>query len=154
MIAPPRSTRAPKLFLVLLLLLPGSGAGQAREVRDSLAKVRFEIHQKNWENASRVLANLERTGGCKPAVCLATHALISDGTGAGPEALEYARQAVAAGPDSGLDAAHYNDLGVLFCRRSEGKRELLQLAEKTLRHADSIDTSGASNIRFNLAKVL
>ncbi len=126
----------------------------AQEVKDSLAKVHFEIRQKNWENASRVLANLEKTGGCKPAVCLVVHALISDGTGAGPQAVEFARQALAAGQDSGLDAAYLNDLGVLFCRRAEGKRELLLLAETTLRHADSKYTGGASNIRYNLAKVL
>jgi tetratricopeptide (TPR) repeat protein len=146
--------RSFKLLLVLLLAPLGTGAGTAQEVRDSLAKVQFLIHQKNWENASKVLANLEKTGGCKPAVCLATHALISDGTGAGAEALDYARQALAAGQDSGLNAAQSNDLGVVLCRRAEGKRELLQLAEKTLRHADSIYKGGASNIRFNLAKVL
>lgn len=151
MIAPLRSF---KLLLVLLLPLLGTAAGKAQEVKDSLAKVHFEIRQKNWENASRVLANLEKTGGCKPAACLVVHALIADGTGAGPQAVDFARQALAAGQGSGLDVAYLNDLGVLLCRRAEGKRELLQLAETTLRHADSIYTGGASNIRYNLAKVL
>jgi hypothetical protein len=158
MIAPLRPSRASKLLLVLLLSLPGT-AGKAREVKaqemkGNLAKVYFEIHQKNWEDASRVLASLEKTGGCKPTICLVLHALIADGTGAGPQAVDYARQALAAGQDSGLNAAQANDIGVILCRRAEGKREVLQLAEKTLRHADSIYIGGASNIRYNLAKVL
>jgi len=149
----PRSSRTLKRLLVLLPLL-GTATGLAQEVRDSLAKVQFLIRQKKWDNAEEVLANLEKEGRCKPAVCLAVHATIADGAGAGPKALDYARQALAAGPDSGLNAAQSNDLAVVLYHRAEGKREPLQLAEKTLRHADSIYTGGASNIRFNLAKVL
>src|SRR3954471_393719 len=141
-------------LLPILLLLLGSTAGYAQDGRNGLFKVHEEIFKKNWENAARVLAEVEKAGGCKPAVCLATHAAISDGRGAGPEAVGFARQALAAGQDSGLKAGQYNDLGVLLVRRAEGKRELLQLAETTLRRADSIYKGGASNIRFNLAKVL
>jgi hypothetical protein len=119
-----------------------------------LAKVQFEISHKNWTNAAQALADAEKAGGCKPAVCLATHAFISDGAGAGPEAVDYARQALAAGQDSGLTAVLSNNLGALLYNRADGKRELLQLAETTFRHADSIYTGGASNIRFNLAKAL
>jgi|GEM_PF-2690662 len=154
MIAPRRSSRALKRLLVLLLLLLGTAAGMAQEVKDSLSKVYFLIRQKNWETAEQVLGNLEKEGRCKPAVCLAVHATIADGAGAGPKALDYGRQALAAGPDSGLNAAQSNDLAVVLYHRAEGKREVLQLAEKTLRHADSIYKGGASNIRFNLAKVL
>jgi hypothetical protein len=143
----------PKLIPFLVLLLFGCVAAHAQD-KDPLVKVWSEIFAKRWENAARELAKVEKGGGCKVAVCLATHAIISNGAGAGPEAVEYARQALAAGQNSGLKANQYNDLGALLYRRAEGKRELLQLAETTLRHADSIYTGGASNIRFNLAKVL
>lgn len=149
MIAPLRTVK-----LLLVLLLPLLGPPAAQEMRGGLAKVHLLIHQKNWDNAEKVLTDEEKAGHCKPAVCLAMHAVIADGAGAGPKALDYARQALAAGPDSGLNAAQTNDMGVVLCRRAEGKREVLQLAEKTLRHADSIYKGGASNIRFNLAKVL
>ncbi len=143
-----------KLIPFLVLLLSGSGAAHAQDAKDTLAKVQAEIFVKHWENAALELAKVETAGGCKVAVCLATHAVISDGAGAGPEAVEYTRKALAAGQDSGLNAQQDNDLGALLYRRAEGKRELLELAETTLRHADSIYTGGASNIRFNLAKVL
>jgi tetratricopeptide (TPR) repeat protein len=145
------ATRSRTLFLLLLL---GAAAGRPQGAKDTLAKVHFEISKQNWEQAAQLLANVEKAGGCQPAVCLATHARISDGAGAGPQAVDYARQALAAGQDSGLDATHYNELGAVLYRRAEGKKELLQLAEKALRKADSTYSGGASNIRYNLAKVL
>ena len=143
---------APKLLPFLLLLL--AAAAQAQDARDPLAKVWGRIRGQEWEEAARDLASAEKAGVCKGAACIAAHALIADGTGAGAQAVEFARQATAAGQDSGLGARQYNDLGALLYRRAEGKQELLELAEKTLRRADSLYTGGASNIRFNLAKVL
>ncbi|HEX3555517.1 MAG TPA: hypothetical protein VIA62_20025 [Thermoanaerobaculia bacterium] len=145
---------APKLLLVLLLLV-GAAAAQAQSVKATpLTKVWFAIHTGRWEDASRELARAEKAGACKGEVCTVAKALIADGAGNGAQAVELARQAVAAGQDSGLKAEEYNDLGVLLYRRAEGKQEVLELAEKTLRRAGSLYTGGASNIRFNLAKVL
>jgi tetratricopeptide (TPR) repeat protein len=146
--------RTASKLLPFLLLLLGAAAVQAQEGRDQWIRIRGEIRGKKWENAARDLAEVEKSGACKGASCIAAHALIADGTGDGAQAVEYARQATAAGQDSGLDAFQYNDLGALLYRRAEGRQELLKLAEATFRRADSIYTGGASNIRFNLAKVL
>jgi len=81
--------------------------------------------------------------------------LIADGAGDGAQAVAYARRAAALfGPESGLNARHYNELGAIFYRRGKTDRELLKLAETAFRQADSAYAGGASNIRFNLATVL
>ncbi|HEX4961221.1 MAG TPA: hypothetical protein VF173_10320 [Thermoanaerobaculia bacterium] len=142
----------PKLLPFLLLLL-SAAAAPAQERMSPWIKVDMAMRAKKWENASRALAEVEKAGACKGTACIAAHALIADGTGDSEQAVTYARQALAP-QDTGLDAKQYNDLGALLVRRAEGKRELLQLAETALRHADSTYKGEASNIRFNLAKVL
>jgi Flp pilus assembly protein TadD len=145
-----------KLFpLLLLSALPL----QAQDAPDPLNPVTHEILVKNWEQAARQLDKAEKEGLCKEAVCLALHARIAEGAGDGAQALAYARRAAALfGPDSGLNAADYNELGAIVYRRGNRDPETLKLAETAFRKADAIYNAtlkaGASNIRFNLATVL
>src|SRR3954451_8812412 len=105
---------APKLLPFLLLLL-GAAVASAQDVKaPPLAKVWFAIHTGKWEDAARNLASAQKAGACKGEVCTVAQALIADGTGNGAQAVELARQAVAAGQDSGLHAEQYNDLGALL----------------------------------------
>lgn len=121
--------------------------------------ITFEIFKKNWQQATQKLDKAEKAGLCKEAVCLVLRARIADGSGGGPQALAYTRRAAALfGPDSGLMAADYNELGAIAYRRGNRTAETLKLAETAFRKADAIDKesprAGASNIRFNLATVL
>lgn len=144
-----------KLFFLLLF---SALALQAQEP-DPLSPVTLEIFQKNWKQAAQQLDKAEKEGLCKEAVCLALRARIADGAGDGPQALSHARRAAALfGPDSGLKAADYNELGAIIYRRGNRAPETLKLAETAFRQADAIYNAtikaGASNIRFNLATVL
>jgi len=144
-------------MLLLSSMLLGTPAVQAQAPPDSLAPypVLKEMFEKNWESAARELGKAEKEGRCKEAVCLAIHGLIADGAGDGAQAVAYARRAAALfGPESGLNARQYNELGAIFYRRGKTDPELLKLAESAFRQADSAYAGGASNIRFNLATVL
>lgn len=145
-----------KLFL--LTLLPAF-ALQAQDASDPLLQLSAEIFQKNWQQATQQLDKAEKAGLCKEAVCLVLRARIADGSGDAAQALAYTRRAAALfGPDSGLKAADYNELGAVAYRRANKDPETLKLAETAFRKADAIDKesarAGASNIRFNLATVL
>jgi tetratricopeptide (TPR) repeat protein len=144
---------------LLLILWALSGAAtvqaQAQPMEGPLAEARTHIVMKDWEKATREVAKAEKKGLCKGAYCLALRATIAERSGDGAKALEQARQAVPLfGPESGLDANLYNELGVIFYRQAKGNKELLQLAEKALRNAEAAYTRDASNIRFNLSEVL
>lgn len=145
-----------KLFLLTLF---STFALQAQDVPDPLNPVTLEIFQKNWQQAAQQLDKAEKEGLCKEAVCLALRARIAEGSGDGTQALTYARRAAALfGPDSGLKAADYNEVGAIVYRRGNRDAGTLKLAETAFRKADAIYNAtiktGASNIRFNLATVL
>jgi hypothetical protein len=145
-----------KLFPILFL----SGfALQAEDKSGVTDPVLVQIQIKNWKKAARELGQAEKNGRCKEAVCLALHARIAEGTGDGTQALAYANRVAALfGPESGLKAGDYNDIGVILYRRGSRDPETLKLVETALRQADAIYRAlakpGASNIRFNLAIVL
>jgi len=145
-----------KLFPILFL------SGFALPAQDKPVitdPVSIQIQMKNWKKAARELDQAEKNGRCKEAVCLALHARISEGNGDGTQALAYAHRVAALfGPESGLKAGDYNDVGVILYRRGPRDPETLKLAERALRQADAVHSTaakaGASNIRFNLATVL
>jgi tetratricopeptide (TPR) repeat protein len=145
-----------KLFPVLLL---SAFALQAQDAPDVPDPVSLEILMKNWDKAARELDQAEKQGRCKEAVCLALHARIAEGTGDGAQALAYARRAAALfGPNSGLKAGDYNDVGAILYRRGPRDPETLKLTETAFRQADAVYNAvvkaGASNIRYNLATML
>lgn len=147
-------TRHLPASLLTPFLLLGAATVWAQP-QDPLNPFWTEVRAKNWANAAQQLETAEKEGFCKEAVCLALHAILSDRSGEGPQAVAYARRAAAMfGPDSGLNAGHCNDLGVIFYQRAKGDRELLKLAEAAFRQASSAYKGDASNIRFNLAKTL
>ena len=121
--------------------------------------VSMQIRLKNYSKAARELDRAEKNGRCKEAVCLVLHARIAEGTGERTQALAYARRAAARfGPESGLKAGDYNDIGVILYRHGPHDPETLKLAETVLRQADTVYKAvvhtSASNIRLNLATVL
>src|SRR5262245_42486208 len=145
-----------KLFSVLFL---SALALQAQDAPDVPDPVSLEILMKNWDKAARELDQAEKKGLCKEAVCLALHAKIAEGAGDGTQALAYSRRAAALfGPDSGLKAGNYNDVGAILYRRGPHDAETLKLAETAFRQAEAVYNAvvkaGASNIRYNLATVL
>jgi Flp pilus assembly protein TadD len=114
-----------------------------------------QILMKNWDQATRELDRAEKGGRCKEAVCLAWRARIAEGTGDAAQALALARRAADLfGPDSGLKAGDYNEVGAILYRRGEHDPKALKLVETAFRQADSLYHGEASNIRFNLATVL
>lgn len=143
----------------LLVLLLSALALQAQDAPDVPDPVSLEILMKNWDQAARELDQMEKDGRCQQAVCLALHARIAEGKGDGTLALDYARRVAALfGPESGLKAGDYNDVGAILFRRGPRDAAALKLAEMAFRQADAIYNAvikaGASNIRFNLATVL
>jgi hypothetical protein len=145
-----------KLFPIFSLSCFALQAEDKSSVKDPVS---VQIQIKNWKKAARELDQAEKNGRCKEAVCLALHARIAEGTGDGTQALAYANRAAALfGPESGLKAGDYNDIGVILYHRGSHDPETLKLVEKALRQADAIYGAlakpGASNIRFNLAIVL
>ena len=144
-----------KLFPILFL----SGfALQAEDKPGTTDPVSMQIRLKNYSKAARELDRAEKNGRCKEAVCLVLHARIAEGTGDGTQALAYARRAAARfGPESGLKAGDYNDIGVILYHGPHDP-ETLKLAETALRQADTVYKAvvhtSASNIRLNLATVL
>jgi Flp pilus assembly protein TadD len=143
---------ASQLLLVLCAL---SGVAVHAQESGPLAEAQSQIIMKDFERASRAVDKAEKDGLCMGARCFALRAVIAERSGDSAKALEQARQAASLfGPDSGLDAKLYNELGVTFYRLAKGNKELLQLAEKALRNAAAINTRESSNIPFNLSKVL
>jgi hypothetical protein len=154
-----RSSGLSFILKLLPLLFLSASALHAQEAPGVPDSVSLQILTKNWSKASRELDREEKKGRCKEAVCLALHARIAEGTGNGAQALDYAHRAVALfGPESGLKAGDYNDVGAILYRRGSHDRETLKLAETAFRQADALYKGGfkpgASNIRINLATVL
>ena len=125
------------------------------EVDDPIAKLEVLIRSKKWNEATKSLATLEKEGRCAGATCLVAHALIAVGQEKAEEAATYARQAAEGlGKEPALSAWLSNELGAVLYRRADGRKEILQLAETALRHAQSVYRGRASNIRVNLATAL
>lgn len=142
-------------LLLFLCLFSGDAAAQVQLLEGPLADAWASMTMKDWEGAARNVTKAEKQGLCKGAYCLALRATIAERSGDSAKALEQARQAVPLfGPESGLDASLYNELGVIFYRGAKGDKEMLQVAEKALRNAAAINTRESSNIPFNLSKVL
>jgi hypothetical protein len=112
------------IWKLLPLLFLSAFALPAQEAPGVPDPVSLQILMKHWDKAARELDREEKKGRCKEAVCLALHARIAEGTGDGAQALDYAHRAVALfGPESGLKAGDYNDVGAILYRRGSRDRE-------------------------------
>jgi hypothetical protein len=115
----------------------------------------WRLRSKQWEEASKQIAKMEKAGLCGGAVCLAGEALVLNGRRKAAEAQETARRAVEKLDDGPpMSAWRYNELGVLLYRGAASNREDVQRAELALRRAADAYQGHASNIKFNLATVL
>jgi len=146
-------------FIAFMAVFLSGVVSRAEDARGVVDPVSQQIRLKNFRRAAQELDRAEKQKRCREAVCLVLHARIAEGTGDGAQAMAYARRAAALfGPDSGLKAADYNDVGVILYRHGSNDAGMLKLAETALRHADGlykpVFNVGASNIRINLATVL
>jgi len=142
-----------------LLLLPiwcaASVCGATGRERSSDEELDWLLRSKQWEEASKQIAKMEKAGLCGGAVCLAGEALVLNGRRKAAEAQETARRAVEKLDDGQpMSAWRYNELGVLLYRGAATNREDVKRAELALRRAAAVYQGHASNIKFNLAAVL
>ena len=142
-------------LLVLPIWCAASVCGATGRERSSDEELDWLLRSKQWEEASKQIAKMEKADLCGGAVCLAGEALVLNGRRKAAEAQETARRAVEKlGDGPPMSAWRYNELGVLLYRGATSNREDVQRAELALRRAAAAYQGHTSNIKFNLATVL